>query len=507
MTTEKLRVLLVESAPTDAQKTLSKLALSGYLVEHQRVDSAEGMKRALAEHPLDLILCSYDPPGFGGLEALHVLHDSGIDLPFLFLSHDLREKTIIHAMHSGADDYILKGSLNRLAPSIEHNLREARIRREHREAQIALQENQIRLHAFIANLPGLTYQILQTDDGKLHFPYVSEGCHALLGINHEALEQDGNLFHQMLHSDDRASYFESMQQSLQQMSFWNWEGRIQLPPGNEVKWVNLRCTPRQLETGNVLWEGIMFNITQSKLAEIEINRSREQLRALSMHVQDVREEERLNIAREVHDNLGSLLTAIKLDIAWVGGRLSGEGHKLAEKAQDIASTTDKCIAAARDISRTLRPSVLDNFGIVAAIEMEAGEFERRTGIPCKLEQLDDAISLSPEVSIALFRILQEALNNIIKHARRANEVKVKLINGNECIDLMVSDNGCGIAQRDRQKPRSFGLRGIQERVSHFGGDLRIDSAPGKGTTIAVCIPHNPEPRDLSSLVMPQQTLF
>ncbi|WP_051938009.1 ATP-binding protein [Ferriphaselus sp. R-1] len=507
MTSEKLRVLLVESSPGDAQKVLAKLAAGGYEVESHQVDTAEGMKFALAEHPLDLILCSYDPPGFGGLEALHLLQDARIDLPFLFLSHDLREKTIIDAMRSGADDFILKGSLNRLASAIEHNLREARIRREHRNAQLALQENQIRLHAFIANLPGLAYQILRTEDGKLHFPYVSEGALALLGISHEVLEQDSDVFHQMLHLDDRASYFEAMQLSFQQMSFWNWEGRILLPPDNEVKWINLRCTPRLLETSNVLWEGIMFNITQSKQAEIELNHSREQLRALSMHVQDVREEERLNIAREVHDNLGSLLTAIKLDIAWLGGRMSGEGHKLAEKARDIETTTDKCIAAARDISRTLRPSVLDNFGIAAAIEMEADEFCRRTGIPCKLERMDDVVDLSPDVSIALFRILQEALNNIIKHARRANEVRVQLINGVECIDLIVSDNGCGIAQRDRQKPRSFGLRGIQERVSHFGGDLRIDSAPGKGTTLSVCIPHNPKPHDLTTITLHQQALF
>jgi DNA-binding NarL/FixJ family response regulator len=107
-----------------------------------------------------------------------LLHDSGVDIPLLFLSHDLREETIIYTMQHGADDYIFKGSLNRLAPAIEHNLREARIRREHRAVQLALQENQTRLHAFIADLPGMAYQMLLQENGAISFPYVSEGCQA-----------------------------------------------------------------------------------------------------------------------------------------------------------------------------------------------------------------------------------------------------------------------------------------------------------------------------------------
>ena len=417
MTAGRLRVLLVESVLADAQRTLNKLTQSGYLVAHQQVSDAPSMKQALASQPFDLVLCSYDPPGFGGMEALQVMHNSGIDLPFLFLSHDLRETTIIQAMHSGADDYILKGSLNRLAPAIEHNLREARIRREHREARLALQENEIRLHAFIANLPGLAYQVLMQEDGTLHFPYVSEGCLALLGLTNSELEKDARLFHDMLHKADRASYYDAMHTSAQALSFWNWEGRIQLPPNGEIKWINLRCTPRRLDDGDTMWEGMMFNITQSKLAELEISRSREQLRALSHHIQDVREQERLHIAREVHDNLGSLLTAIKLDVSWLGSKLASEHHPLADKMKNVVDVADQCIAAARDISRTLRPSVLDNFGIVAALEMEAGEFTKRTNIPCQLELDDDGTKLSPEVSIAVFRIFQEALNNIIKHAQ------------------------------------------------------------------------------------------
>ena len=487
MTAKKLRVLLVESSSADAQHTLNKLSQSGYLLEHRRVDSAKGMKAALLKEKFDVVLCSYDPPGFGGFPALELMQKCGVILPFLFLSHDLREETIIYTMQHGADDYIFKGSLNRLSPSIEHNLREARIRQEHHAAQLALQENQTRLHAFIADLPGMAYQMLLQEDGKVTFPYVSEGCQALLGITPQDLTHVSSLLDALLHPEDFASYQQSMHASARNLSFWNWEGRILTMPDNETKWINLRSSPRKTENG-IQWEGIIFNITQSKLAEIEIKRSKAQLRELSSHIQDVREQERIAIAREVHDEMGSTLTAIKLDIAWLGGRLASQ-PVLAEKAKNIETLVDRCTVAAGNISRSLRPSVLDTFGIVAAIEMEADEFEQRTGISCIFEHGKDIADIPPDISIALFRIFQETLANIIKHAH-ASEVEVHMHDRDGGIQLVVQDNGRGLSDADRSKPRSFGLRGIRERVEYFGGKMNIDSREGKGTQIGVFIPRD-----------------
>lgn len=509
MTAKKLNILLIESSPGDARLTLDKLEQSGYLVEHTKVDSASAMKTALIGGDWDIVLCSYDPPGFGGMAALKLLQSAKIDRPFLFLSHDLREETIIHAMQSGADDYIFKDSLNRLAPAIEHNLREARIRREHRQAQLSLQENQARLHAFIANLPGMAFLLQLDSHDAISFPYVSEGSLALLGLNPPDLEQNPQLFLNLLHPDDRASYELSMHTSAKNLTFWNWEGRISMPPEGENKWINLRCSPRKLANGNVQWEGIMSNITQSKQAEIEIKISQGQLRELSSHIQDVREQERLHIAREVHDDLGSTLTAIKLDIAWLGGRLNTQQPDLAAKAQAIEVLVDKCAAAASNISRSLRPSVLDSFGIIAAIEIEAEEFEKRTGIPCTLKHVNDCVtpdqdtSMDPDTSIALFRIFQEALNNVIKHAH-ASQVKVDICNRPDGVDLIVSDNGRGLTEADCGKPRSFGLRGIRERVAHFGGNVHISSTPGHGATVAVHIPRTTA-QPATGSALPQQT--
>lgn len=489
MTANKLRVLLVESSAQDSNNILAKLADAGYALAHRRVQDEQDMRQALLTQPFDVILCSDDPNCFGGLNAYRLLQQLELDIPFLLLARELQEETIIHTMQEGVDDYILKGSLNRLVPSIEHNLREARVRREYREAQAALQENQTRMHAFIADLPGMAYQIVLKDKGEVSFPYVSEGCFPLLGIEHQELIGDASLFAEMIHPEDAGSYLRSMLSSARKLSFWNWEGRMRTRPKGEIKWINLRCSPRRVGEA-VQWEGIMLNITQSKQADAALRQSKQQLREFSTHIEEAREQERVAIAREVHDELGSLLTATRLDIAWLVSRLKDQ-PLLEEKARSIEDLVQKCTRSASNIARSLRPSALDTFGIVAAIESEAKEFAQRTGIRCVPEVMDESVSVSPHVAITLFRIFQEALANITKHAQ-ARTVTIAICNLDTCVSMTVRDDGRGIHDADRAKPRSFGLRGIFERVAQFGGEVKLESAPGQGTRLNVRIPHQPE---------------
>lgn len=504
MSAKNLRVLLVEASSVDARRTLAKLKQSGYLVKHLQVDDADSMKRALADGIWDVILCSFDPSGFCGLEALRLIQHVGIDIPFLFLSHDQSESTLIEAIPAGASGFIFKDHLNFLAAAIEHSLREARIHRVHKEEKLALQNYQARVHSFISNLPGMAFQLLLDSNGVLSFPYVSDGGRSLLGFEPLDLKQNPSLFQNILYPNDRDSFHQSMRVSADKLSLWNWEGRIVIAKNGKIKWINMRCTPRKLENGDVLWEGFMTNISQSKFAGIGLKQSQDQLRELSSHIQDAREQERLHIARDIHDDMGGTLTAIKIDIAWLIERLDNPNPELFAKAKGIESLVDRCMKSANNILRSLRPSVLDSFGLIAAIEMEAEEFEKRTAISCPISQVDEGMEISPDASIALFRIFQETLTNIMKHAK-ASEVTVDIANRKAGLDLVISDNGCGFKEVDRQKPRSFGLRGIQERVAHFNGKVQINSKPGKGTTVQVHIPHtlaSPGNETLS-----QQTLF
>jgi signal transduction histidine kinase len=266
----------------------------------------------------------------------------------------------------------------------------------------------------------------------------------------------------------------------------NWEGRIQTPVSRTVKWLSLRLSPRQLEGNRVQWEGIMMNITRSKQAEIEINQSRQRLSELSAHLQSAKEQERTKIAREVHDDIGGNLTAIKIDLLWLINRLGNAAPQMLEKARAIEALTDRTMEITSRIAGDLRPPLLE-LGLLAAIEWEAGEFEKRMEIPCVVNCAGKDVAVEPELANALFSIFRETLTNISKHAR-ATAVRVDFGVGDGRVLLSVTDNGRGIHKTDPFKAGSFGLRGMLERARNLGGEVSFKKASGGGTTISVRLP-------------------
>jgi signal transduction histidine kinase len=233
---------------------------------------------------------------------------------------------------------------------------------------------------------------------------------------------------------------------------------------------------------------------QHRRAEEQLRESHEQLRALSVYLQQVREEERTRIAREVHDELGQALTSCKLDLSWIAGRLPSNLKPLIEKARSLTAHIDSTIQTVRRISSELRPGVLDHLGLAAAIEWQANEFQNRTGIRCDVrsrvrEQLPDQ-----NVTTAFFRIFQETLTNVIRHAG-ATHVAVDLKEASGRINLEVRDNGRGISLTDIFNNRSMGLLGMRERAALLGGNFKIGGIPrGKGTMVRVSIPLHPRHR-------------
>lgn len=343
-----------------------------------------------------------------------------------------------------------------------------------------------KIQGFIASLPGMVCQLELQENGSIAFPYVSEGCLGLIGVSPAELQHDAAHFLNLIHPEDVPSFLETLKQSAKILCFWNWEGRLVLPQG-EIKWISLGATPQNTPSGLPRWEGILLDITQSKLGELEVKRAQQQLHELSAHIQDAKEQERLRIAREVHDEIGSLLTAIKIDLSWLKQRLPAENRQLVEKTTTIESLVNKAITSASNLAHSLRPGFLDCFGIAAAIEIEAQEFSKRSGIPCTVTKSQECIDLPEMYSITLYRIFQEALNNILKHAR-ASQVQIEIVKGEDHLELIIEDDGIGFDDSARNKPHSFGLRGIRERIAHLGGNVKISSEPGKGTHIAIFLP-------------------
>jgi PAS domain S-box-containing protein len=242
------------------------------------------------------------------------------------------------------------------------------------------------------------------------------------------------------------------------------------------------------EKGNFIkTKTIARDITESKNLENKLKHSREELRNLYAHVQSVREEERRFIASEIHDELGQELTTLKLDLSWLKTKLVKENNQLAEKIPSMKELVDRTIESVQRISSELRPGVLDHLGLPDAIEWLAGEVCSRKGLNCNITIDPEDIVLDQDLSIAIFRIFQEALTNIVRHAEAA---KVEITLTRRIFDLMltVKDNGIGIPDDKLKNRKSFGLIGIRERARYFGGVAKITGCPGGGTNVEVIIP-------------------
>jgi signal transduction histidine kinase len=227
--------------------------------------------------------------------------------------------------------------------------------------------------------------------------------------------------------------------------------------------------------------------TDAVSAERQLEASLGQVRRLASHLQDVREQERRLIAREIHDELAHQLTALKIDVVSLERELQRVSSGLAASAASMKALLDQVIGSMRRLSTELRPGILDDFGLVAAIEWEAEAFEEQTGIITELVLEADDSGLAPPLQTAVFRILQESLSNVRRHAR-ADHVEILLRREPAELRLEVRDNGTGFSAGKLDEPSCYGLTGMRERAIALGGAFRIDGRPGQGTTVAVALP-------------------
>ena len=228
-------------------------------------------------------------------------------------------------------------------------------------------------------------------------------------------------------------------------------------------------------------------ITQLKRRELELQQSQAQLRSLASYLQSVREKERTSIAREIHDQMGQELTALKIGLVGLQNKALEADNGLEDELGEMIGSVEKMLQTVQKISTELRPAVLDHLGLSAAIEWQIGQFSKLTGIQCQLDLATEEITLAPAPSTALFRVLQEALTNIARHAQ-ATQIDVSLKLQHDRIALFVEDNGVGISQAQAQNPASLGIVGMRERVLDFNGELNVSAGPGGGTQLMACLP-------------------
>lgn len=240
-------------------------------------------------------------------------------------------------------------------------------------------------------------------------------------------------------------------------------------------------TDKRDEAAGTQQRGRLISLTERNRSNMSNH-----MRTLAGHLQTVREEERMRIAREIHDELGQVLTALKMDLSWIKKQLPADRLDLIQKAQSDLDLIGTAVQSVKRICTDLRPDILDTLGLGAAIEWKANDFQKRSGIPCSVLVDPEDLKLDRNQTTALFRIFQEALTNVVKHAH-ATKVHATLLKEGDQVTLEVSDNGVGIQPEQRNKPNSFGLLGMHERVQPWNGKVTISATGGGGTLVQVVL--------------------
>jgi signal transduction histidine kinase len=238
----------------------------------------------------------------------------------------------------------------------------------------------------------------------------------------------------------------------------------------------------------LLSKAVRYSI-ERKRAEEKMQQMNEELRSLSAHLLNIREEERARIAREIHDELGQQITGLKMDVSWLSKKLSGKDIMpiVKDKLSDMSALLDDTVHTVRKIASELRPSLLDDIGLVAALDWQSNEFKKRFDIPVHFTSEREELKIDPAIATGLFRMYQETLTNVARHAH-ATKVESSLGIDNENIILTIADNGKGFDASNIKNRKTLGLLGMKERAIIIGGILDIKSDPKKGTTVIISVP-------------------
>ena len=355
---------------------------------------------------------------------------------------------------------------------------------ERRRVEKALRESEARYRSFVQNFQGIAYW----RDGQGLPLFFHGAVEEMTGYAGDEIVSRDPAWSKIIHPDD----FAEVQQSTDRVrSLENYaterEYRIVSKDG-KIRWVyEFIQKVRPAPDTAVIIQGVIYDITKRKLAEQELRQSRERFRNLSSYLQNAREQERARIARDIHDVLGQSFMALKMDLYWLGKNVPKDRMPLMNKIGNMSDFIDLNIKNIQRLCSDLRPGVLDDLGITAAVEWQAEQFEQRTGIACRITTDPQDMVLDKGRSTAIFRIFQEALTNIARHAD-ATKVRVSLTGDGEEVALEVSDNGIGISGEQILSAKSLGLIGIRERAHTFGGDVTITGDQETGTTVTVRIP-------------------
>ncbi|HLH26800.1 MAG TPA: response regulator [Chloroflexota bacterium] len=440
-------------------------------------DGAAALQAARAA-PFDLVLADVMMPRLDGFELLAALHadERTRTLPIILLSARAAEESRVEGMEAGADDYLVKPfSARELLARVRAHLDIARVRRD---AELHVRASEERFRAPV-NAGAYAVYSMSPDWSEMRF---LDGR----GFIADTLSPRASWLEQYIHPDDQAHVLEAIHEAVRTKRVFELEHRVRRADGT-LGWTFSRAVPILGADGEIIeWFGAASDVTPRKEAEAE-------LRTLSQRLLTVQEEERRHLARELHDEIGQALTGLKFRLANASRAghgsdaaavTSGDGNgsdPLAETEEIVQELTARVSA----LSMGLRPVALDNLGLLPALFSHVERFQAHTGLHIDLRHEGVDRRFAPPVEIAAYRIVQEALTNVARHAR-ATAVTVQLLADDESLTLAIRDNGQGFDPAVH--PSRGGLSGMRERVELLGGILAVETAPGDGTLVTAELP-------------------
>ena len=358
-------------------------------------------------------------------------------------------------------------------------------------------ETEIRLlkEGYLTLINSIDGIVWEADAKTFQFNFVSHKAERLLGFPKELWISQPTFWADHIHKDDREWAVNYCKQCTSEKIAHEFEYRMIAADGSTI-WLRDIVSVQIENNKPVKLIGIMVDITNKKLAENEIKEKNSQLQLLSEHLQKIREEERASMAREIHDELGQQLTIMKMDISWLLGNIKQEEGAVTKRANELKSIIDKTIITVRRIAYELRPSLLDDMGLGAAIEWQLLEFEKRSGIKTEFQNLEKELALSDAAKTGLFRIVQESLTNVSRYSKAKNVIVRLLLNEKELL-LSVKDDGVGFEIDKLAFKKTLGIVGMKERCIMLGGVLDIISVAGVGTEVRVIIPVRMDDKKIS----------
>lgn len=537
MMNKPLRLLLIEDSEQDAELLLREMSRAGYDVQAERVDSAEALKLALGRQPWDLVISDYVIPGFGGLEALDLCRQNDLSAPFIVVSGQIGEDIAVTTMKAGADDYLMKDRLARLAPAVARALSQAEVRSAHKLANEALRESEERFRQLAENIGAAFFMFDRpTNDSPGTVSYVSPAFERIWGHPASGLFRDPDQWIKTVHPEDRPD----LTKNLPEMSRRNFKTEFRIICMDRIRWIHYRTFPVTDHEGKVYRvAAIAEDISERKKAEEtlaanarQLERSVDDLRAISEELRqkneelslaraeleqrvldrtaelstanselreemaerkrlenellEIAENERRSIGFDLHDDIGQKLMGVSLMLKAVETTLTHKRMPEAQEMKKVQGLIDEVINHTHNLAHSASSFDAQGDDLSALLKKLAANARKTFGVACHVSLPHPMPALSQDIVLQLYKIAQESVSNAIKHGK-ATRVNIKLSHETEHLELEVKNDGKPFPI-DREPSNRMGLRIMNFRARTIGGVFQIGPGEEQGAIVTCRIP-------------------